>query len=160
MRRVWILGGLIFGWWLLIGCDARAIEIQKENSRNIRSQLLSYGANSGSEGRIVRVSSDGAAAITPEAKAEADSIFDDRCTACHGSDGDGKGPASATLKPGPKDFRNAGWQKATTDAQITKAIVSGGEAVGLSAGMPGNPDLEEKPAVVAALVVHIRSFGK
>ncbi len=128
------------------------------------SMVLAVGYRSAEAGEIyadlVRVSSDGAVKITPEAKAEADSIFDDRCTACHGATGDGKGPAAASMKPGPKDFRNADWQKSVTDDKITTAIVSGGQAVGMSAAMPGNPDLEDKPAVVAALVNHIRGFAK
>jgi mono/diheme cytochrome c family protein len=168
MKRVWIFGSVIVGLLLVVGCDRRAIEINRVApletiSRTASRENQHYesgGLRTANQGRLIRVSSDGAVKITPEAKAEADSIFDDRCTACHGSDGDGKGPASASLKPGPKDFRDAKWQKSISDEKITMAIISGGEAVGLSAGMPGNPDLEEKPAVVAALVVHIRSFSK
>ena len=120
--------------------------------------LEPFDATSGA--RLILIGSDGASKITPEAKAEADSIFDDRCTACHGANGDGKGPAALSMNPHPKDFRDAKWQKSVSDDKITKAIVSGGEAVGLTAAMPGNPDLEGRPDVVAALVVHIRKFGK
>ncbi|MDO8433296.1 MAG: hypothetical protein Q7S58_12890 [Candidatus Binatus sp.] len=143
---------------LMIGCDGR-IKSDQNTSRELH--FIDDGeAAAVHEGRVIRVSSDGAIKITAEAKAEADLIFDDRCTACHGSNGDGKGPAAASMKPGPKDFRDVQWQKSVSDEKITKAIVSGGEAIGLSAGMPGNPDLEDRPGVVAALVAHIRSFGK
>ena len=47
-----------------------------------------------------------------------------------------------------------------TDETLTKAIVEGGPAVGLSAAMPGNPDLADRPAVVAALIKQIRAWGK
>jgi mono/diheme cytochrome c family protein len=154
MRRVWIFEFPLVGLLIVSGCEGRAIKIDRPPSREI------YADGGANYGRVIRVSADGAAKITPEAKAEADSIFDDRCTACHGATGDGKGPAAMSMKPGPKDFRDAKWQTSVNDEKITKAIVSGGEAVGLSAAMPGNPDLEDRPAVVAALVAHIRGFGK
>jgi len=47
-----------------------------------------------------------------------------------------------------------------SDAEITKAIVYGGPAVGLSSAMSANPDLETQPGVVAALIEHIRGLGK
>ena len=47
-----------------------------------------------------------------------------------------------------------------TDAEIEKAIVFGGAAVGKSAQMVPNPDLEAKPGVVAALREKVRSFGE
>lgn len=34
-------------------------------------------------------------------------IFKSNCVVCHGQRGDGKGPAAATLNPGPKDFRRS-----------------------------------------------------
>jgi mono/diheme cytochrome c family protein len=168
MRRIWGSGAVLVGLLLVVGCDRRATEINRVAPLETINRTGSRedgryddgGSRRAYRGRLIRVSSEEAAKITPEVKAEAESIFDDRCTACHGSDGDGKGPASASLKPGPKDFRDAKWQKSISDEKITKAIISGGEAVGLSAGMPGNPDLEEKPEVVAALVAHVRSFGK
>jgi hypothetical protein len=44
-----------------------------------------------------------------------------------------------------------------SDEQIRSAIVKGGAAVGKSAAMPANADLD--PAVVDALVGIVRSFG-
>ena len=78
---------------------------------------------------------------------------------CHGQNGDGKGPASESLDPKPVDFRDRKWQRSVTDEKIAKAIVYGGPAVGLSASMAANPDLETRPGVVAALVKHIRTLG-
>ena len=63
------------------------------------------------------------------------------------------------MNPRPVDFRNRKWQRSVTDEKITKAIVYGGPAVGLSSEMAANPDLEAQPSVVAALVEHIRSLG-
>ncbi len=97
-----------------------------------------------------------AAAATPEA--EAAQIFAGRCSPCHGATGAGDGAASAALTPRPRNFREAAWQSGVTDAQIEQIIRQGGAAMGKSAAMPANPDLEGKPAVVAALRVMIRGM--
>jgi len=97
-----------------------------------------------------------AVAATPEA--EATQIYNGRCAVCHGATGVGDGPGAAALNPRPRNFRDPAWQTATTDAQIETIIRQGGAAVGKSAAMPPNPDLNDKPAVVAALRAHIRSL--
>jgi hypothetical protein len=98
--------------------------------------------------------------ITPQAKAEAAEIFENRCITCHGEQGSGDGPAASNLNPKPIDFHKASWQKSVDDATIARAIIYGGSAVGVSAQMASNPDLEGEPAVVQVLVERIRSFGK
>jgi mono/diheme cytochrome c family protein len=102
--------------------------------------------------------SDGA--VTQEARSQASDIFENRCSACHGMEGRGDGPAAASLKPKPADFHSPKWQKAITDDRIARAIVHGGGSVGVSKQMAPNPDLEDQPAVVAALVERIRKWGK
>lgn len=101
-----------------------------------------------------------AAAITPQARADAADIFESRCVACHGEEGRGDGPAASNLNPKPIDFHNRRWQKSIDDATIARAIVQGGSAVGVSGEMAANPDLADEPAVVAALVVRVRELGK
>jgi mono/diheme cytochrome c family protein len=96
------------------------------------------------------------AAVSPEAE----EIFTSRCSTCHGTDGKGNGPAAANLTPKPRDYTDPAWQSATTDQQLKDVIVKGGAAVGKSALMPPNPDLESKPEVVNGLVAKIRSFKK
>ena len=98
-------------------------------------------------------------AISSSARSTADGIFGDRCAVCHGANGDGNGPGAANLNPKPKDFRDRKWQRSVTDEIISKAIVYGGPAVGLSAAMAANPDLETQPQVVAALVEPIRGLA-
>lgn len=98
--------------------------------------------------------------ITPQARAEAADIFESRCTACHGPEGRGDGPAAANLSPPPMNFHNRKWQQKIDDATIARAIVYGGSAVGVSAEMAPNPDLEDEPQVVAALVERVRELGK
>ena len=91
--------------------------------------------------------------------AEAKTIFASRCSTCHGTEGKGNGPAAITLNPKPRNYTDAAWQKSVTDDHIREIIVKGGQAVGKSPLMPPNPDLENKPDVVTALVAIVRSFG-
>jgi mono/diheme cytochrome c family protein len=92
--------------------------------------------------------------------AEAAAIYAQRCVACHGTSGKGDGPAAAALQPHPRDFTSPKWQGSITDEGIEKIILLGGAAVGKSATMPGNPDLEGKPAVVTELRKYVRKLGK
>lgn len=98
-----------------------------------------------------------AVVLTPSA--EARHIFDTKCVVCHGSIGQGDGPGGAVLNPKPRAFADMKWQKSVDDAHITKTIIEGGLAVGLSAGMAPNPDLADKPLVVAELVKIVRGFA-
>lgn len=101
-----------------------------------------------------------APAVSPAAAAEARQIFASRCTACHGPQGHGDGPGAAGLNPPPRNYHDKVWQASVTDDEIEKAIVYGGAAVGRSPAMVGNPDLGDKPEVVAALRAMVREFGK
>lgn len=102
----------------------------------------------------------GAKQATADAAANAKAIFAQRCTLCHGLDGRGSGPASATLNPRPRDYSDAKWQAGITDELLAKTIVEGGAAVGKSMMMPPNADLKDKPEVVTELVRIIRGFKK
>lgn len=86
-------------------------------------------------------------------------IWTKRCVVCHGKQGKGDGPGAAALNPKPQSLGDPAWQKAVTDAEIEKAIVGGGAAVGKSTAMPANPDLANKPEVVKGLVKKVRSFA-
>ncbi len=92
--------------------------------------------------------------------AQAKTMFNERCAACHGADGDGKGPGAAALNPKPRNYHDKSWQASVTDEQIKKTITMGGAAVGKSPIMPASPDLDGKPEVVEGLVQIIRGFGK
>lgn len=95
----------------------------------------------------------------PAAAATAKTIFEQRCVPCHGTTGQGDGPASAQLNPKPRKYADKAWQASVTDADIEKIIKVGGQAVGKSPLMPANPDLTD-PAVVSALKDIVRGFGK
>ncbi len=100
-----------------------------------------------------------APAAASSAAAEAQTIFSQRCSVCHGNTGKGDGPGAAALNPKPRNYSDAAWQKSVTDDDLKKIIVQGGQAVGKSMMMPPNPDLTEKPEVVAELVKIVRGFA-
>ena len=101
----------------------------------------------------------GADQISPAAEKEAQDIFKNRCTMCHGQSGKGDGPAGAALNPKPRNWTDAEWQKVVTNEEIEKAILGGGQAVGKSVLMPANPDLASKPEVVKALRQIVRGYS-
>ncbi len=114
------------------------------------------GDDSGSQGTTAGGGTT-AASITA---AQAQETFNQRCSTCHGTDGKGTGPGSATLNPKPRDFTDKTWQGSVTDSQIENTIKVGGAAVGKSPAMPAHPDLASKPEVLAGLRGYIRNFGK
>lgn len=94
-----------------------------------------------------------------KAELDAANMFNTKCAACHGLEGNGKGPASDKCNPKPRDYTDKAWQATVTDESIEKTIVYGGAAVGKSAVMPSSPELAEKPEVVKALRKRIRGFA-
>ncbi len=65
---------------------------------------------------------------TPELLAQGKKIFEETCATCHGSNGDGKGPAGAALKPPPTDFRKPlkEWPNTKGDLQKVFDVISKG----------------------------------
>lgn len=92
--------------------------------------------------------------------ASANTVYQERCSACHGPRGRGDGPGAAALTPKPRNYTDASWQASVTDEQIKKTILLGGAAVGKSPIMPASPDLDSKPEVVEGLVKVVRKFGR
>jgi cytochrome c553 len=86
--------------------------------------------------------------------------FESKCAMCHGADGTGNGPASASLTPKPRNYTDPAWQASVTDDELRAIILFGGQSVGKSPMMPGNPQLKDKPEVIDGLVAIVRSFGK
>jgi cytochrome c553 len=91
---------------------------------------------------------------------EAQATFKTVCAVCHGEGGLGNGPGAAALTPKPRNYTDKAWQASVTDDQIKQTILMGGAAVGKSPMMPAQPQLKEKPEVVASLVQIIRGFGR
>ncbi len=91
---------------------------------------------------------------------QAQKMFATVCAMCHGSDGSGNGPAAESLNPKPRNYTDAAWQASVTDDEIKKTILLGGQGVGKSATMPGQPQLKDQPEVLDGLVKIIRGFGQ
>ena len=92
--------------------------------------------------------------------AAAHQLFGQLCATCHGQDGTGNGPAAASLNPKPRNYTDAAWQASVTDDDLKKTILLGGQGVGKSPMMPGQPQLKDHPEVLDGLVQIIRKFGK
>lgn len=125
-------------------------------TRTLRLDLLGLGASA-----IMACGGKGEEAAPKKAvylKGEAASKWDNLCVSCHGKKGAGDGVASASLKVKPRSFSDAAWQAKVTDEHLTRVIVEGGAAVGMSELMPASPDLADKPEVVKQLIAKIRSL--
>jgi mono/diheme cytochrome c family protein len=91
---------------------------------------------------------------------QAEQMFATVCVTCHGADGTGKGPAAEALNPKPRNYTDPQWQASVTDDQLKEIILKGGQGVGKSPMMPGQPQLADQPEVLDGLVRIIRAFGK
>ena len=98
--------------------------------------------------------------VTPALLEKGEAEFTMRCAPCHGPDGRGDGPSSATLDPKPRNFHDSEWQTSVSDEHIKNAIVYGGAAVGKSPQMPSNPDLAADETTVVSLRAYIRTLGE
>ncbi len=95
----------------------------------------------------------------PGGGTQAEKMFATVCATCHGMDGSGKGPAADALNPKPRNYTDATWQASVTDDQLKDIILKGGQGVGKSPMMPGQPQLKDQPEVLDGLVQIIRKFG-
>ncbi len=111
------------------------------------------GSGSGSASRST-------VAVSDADRAESKKVFETVCSACHGMTGRGDGPASAGLEPKPRDLGDAAWQKTISDEHVRNVITMGGAAVGKSPAMPAQPQLKSNPAVLEALIQHVRGLAR
>lgn len=100
------------------------------------------------------------ATATGDIPEQAKQMFMTVCATCHGSDGTGNGPAAEALSVKPRNYTDAAWQASVTDEELKKTILLGGQGVGKSPLMPGNPQLQDQPEVLDGLVRIIRGFAK
>jgi mono/diheme cytochrome c family protein len=100
----------------------------------------------------------GAGVPSEEHRVQAQTIWKERCSNCHGQFGRGDGPGAKLLMVKPRDFSDRHWKDQADDERIARTIVEGGVAVGLDGNMAANPDLRSKPEVVRALVEIVRGW--
>lgn len=155
MSRVWI--ALVVGSLLIVGgaCGRGGETTQGEAAQSgggesARSAAPQPGAGAEAKGSPA----DAATQI-----AEGRKMYEQRCATCHGEQGNGKGPAGASLQPPPRDFTDRAWQDATSAERIEQVVSYGGAAVGLSPIMPAQPDLANDPGKLEALVAYLRTFA-
>src|SRR5262245_4614398 len=91
------------------------------------------------------------------AATSAPQLYAERCSTCHGPKGHGDGLGGQGLDPKPRDFANRDWQTSVSDEHLRETIHRGGAAMGLSAAMPAQPDLDD--AQLQVLVAYIRTVG-
>jgi mono/diheme cytochrome c family protein len=90
---------------------------------------------------------------------QAERMFATVCAVCHGMEGKGDGPGAANLNPKPRNYTDPKWQASVTDDDLKKTILLGGQGVGKSPMMPGQPQLKDQPEVLDGLVKIIRGFA-
>lgn len=63
------------------------------------------------------------------ATGDAAAIFKAKCSTCHGPDGHGDGPLSASLKPKPRNYHDKAYMATRTDEQLYESIYNGKSAM-------------------------------
>jgi len=77
-------------------------------------------------------------------------VFEEHCSLCHGTNGDGHGPASAGLNPRPRDLRDAGYMRARSDRLLLQ-IIRNGKGAMPAWGRGGTLSEDEIQAVLARI---------
>jgi mono/diheme cytochrome c family protein len=91
-------------------------------------------------------------APAPAAAEDPAKIFARSCAPCHGKDGT---PNAMFLKQGVRNFADAAWQKAATDAEIEKTIREGKKGT-MMASFEKQFSAEE----IKGLAAYVRKLGK
>jgi mono/diheme cytochrome c family protein len=79
------------------------------------------------------------------------------CITCHGPEGKGDGPASATLNPKPRNLTDATYMATVNDRYLFELISRGGVAVGRSPLMPSQPTLTAQD--LNNVIAYVRSLS-
>ena len=91
---------------------------------------------------------------------DAETVYTERCSGCHGVNGDGQGEIAKHLPDRPTNFTDPYWQRSVSRAYVKTVISEGGTAVGLSPLMPSNTDLKNREKLMNELVNLVLTRGK
>ncbi len=102
------------------------------------------------------------AAPAAQEVSQGQAIYEQRCAACHGLEGDGAGPGAANLDPKPRDFRR-GWYKIRTtasgqlptDEDLVQVIAEGMPGTTMPAWQGVLTDAE-----IRAVAAYLKGFSK
>jgi len=142
---------VVVGAWLVKGHTTHQMSYQ-EATRTDRPDPTVFATVVGKGKPGIDVA--GMLTATPDALANGKKIFGTYCTACHGANGKGDGPAAPALKPAPRDFTSPrGWTRGYTLADIYISVSEGVKGTGMGAfSMLSPPDR-------FALAHYIESLG-
>jgi len=70
---------------------------------------------------------------SPELIAKGKNLFAVNCASCHGTTGQGNGPAAAALNPKPRDFTSGYWKFGGGIARVVRTISEGSPGTGMAA---------------------------
>ena len=90
-----------------------------------------------------------------QANSPAKTLFNKRCSRCHGERGDGRGVFANQLNPRPTDLTSNTWYQHTNEKRIKRVILGGGRSIGKSPMMPSHADLRNKRQLLNALVQYV-----
>jgi mono/diheme cytochrome c family protein len=85
-------------------------------------------------------------------------LYQTICAVCHGPEGKADTPTAKALPPPkPRDHTDGAYMNQLSNEHLTKVIKEGGQAVGKSPNMPGQPQLNEQQ--LRDLIAFIRSLA-
>jgi len=106
--------------------------------------------------RVRKVPETNPVASSAQSIAAGESIFQQRCTGCHGKKADGKGPNSLDIIPRPRNLRNIDFMNSIDDRRLFDAILYGVQGT----AMPPWIDYGLSQKDVGDLVNYLRKISK
>lgn len=134
-------------------------------SATVRAMCLAAVAFAGAVGYAVLGddvrAQQGAPAASTGADASGKAVYEQHCIECHGSTGDGNGPAAALLMPHPRDFRTGRYKIRSTE---TSSLPSDADLIrSIRVGLPGSsmPGWEGilSPSDIQAVASYIKTLS-
>ncbi len=130
----WMLAtSLIFMFILVAGVAPDVMNHEGTNWENVaakESAVLFQEEGQGEEPEHAEESAAGEATAVAEGGFDARAAYNQACATCHGTAGDGKGPAGAALNPPPANFTDPAFWATRERERIFKVIKEGAASVG------------------------------